>query len=400
MKTSTLSVIKASAAKLTEEQIRSLERSPDVAISTLEGIHSELAGLVDGVEKLRASGVDSMTTKLEEVFQRLDEAETEANLDLEAINFLHTEKRKETKTTNNRQRYVRHKHVSKMVIGGYPKDLAKQVVGLIESPSALDAAAAFDPSKTTLFTDSTEWGVQMLQNLSNFRKTQTVAAEEKTNATTKTLASKPPWGGCMVPWAHGDYDFDTWSLGKGKVEYSSHKGAAPWLVSCRQAHWRYGPWAWPFPGVGCFVQSLSPDSTEVFILVVPVTAVIKQGIAAKDMQTFMGTASGKKVLKEEVQVVKLQAGDSAALWVPYGHVALPLALADQKHEVGSKDSKDPALAHMWVFSPLSPALVKDVDEQVWTAIVAWNRDHIKRHGEQKTWADRGHVWESFLGKLQ
>jgi len=394
-KTATLGLIKAAAAKLSEAQLKLLEKQPDAMIACLEEVFTELLAIVDELEQFRLSGLEAMQTRISEICEKLDETDVKAQLELEAINFLNSEKSKDSRAEKNQNRYRRNTCMSRMVVGSYTKSLAKVVSARIEEPDEL-AAKSFDTSVPTLFLESTEWGKAMLDKIASFRSKQVATAEEKQQSTLKSLAAKPEWLGCLVKWEHDKHDFSDWGL--GDLECESEPGSCPWTVAFRQNSWRYGPHAWPLPGVGSFVQNLADPVLDVYIIVIPLEEALTHGIAAKDLQAFLDTHSGKQLFHTEAKVVKLQTGASAAVWVPYGYVAVPLALTEPKSDGDSKEILQ-KVVHLWCWSPMSTSLASQVAEQVWTSIVSWNRAYMQKFPTQKTWSDRSRSFEAFVAKV-
>jgi hypothetical protein len=145
-----------------------------------------------------------------------------------------------------------------------------------------------------------------------------------------SLGKKPEWKGAMVRTPMDPHDFNGFYF-KDKVFGNEDNGSTPWLATCRPHSWRYGPHAWPLPGFGAFAQALDPaENLESYIVAIPITAIIKEGIAMRDVAAFLETETGSRVFGAEAKVMKLCKG--SVLWIPYGFVAIPVAVLEEKDE--------------------------------------------------------------------
>jgi hypothetical protein len=401
-KSSVFILIKQSRAKLTPDQLTGLDKDPSLIIKTLEDAVKGISTIVDDLESLKLSGLEAMQNRANFATTALDDAETEAGEHLEAMNFLISEKTKEVKATGDHHRYVRSKVQSRMLTAGWTKTFAESFVTRLDNKPDITANLdSFTPTSVQLWTHESEVGKAMLDKIKDYRAKATMNIEDRRGILAKSLEQKPQWLGCVTRVDHGEHKFDDWGFPEKPIGLDD-VGTSPWLICMRQFAWRYGPHSWPMPGLGCFVQNLSEECLEVYMIMPPVTAAIEQGISVKDMQAFLETGSGQTLFTKEGIIVKLPAGPDAVMWVPYGYVAVPIAFVDPQADEKQQKEHSNKVAFLWCWTPFVPCMATRIDDQTltWTAIVAWNRDHMAKNSTQTIWADRSKWFGEFLLRVR
>jgi hypothetical protein len=396
-RSSVLNMIKLAVSRLTSAQMSLLEKQPSVVVSNIEENIKLLTSIVDELESLRLSGLEAAQTRASLALASLSDVEAEAGEQLQAMNFLITEKTKETKVQGNHTRYMRTKVQTKLVTGSYTKLFAKSVVMRIEANEEGISMnpANFQPKSVQMWNRDSEDGKAFLDRIVTFRTTSAGQEQEKLANLAKCLESKSHWSGCMARLHAAEHDFKDWPFNE-KLFGLDTPGSYPWVTSIRPFAWRYGPHAWPMLGMGSFVQNLSDESVDMCFIVLPTASVIQKGISLKDLQAFLDTDSGQTWFKDEGTFVKLPTGPDSALWIPYGHVVVPLAVVDVPSDDKQKKEQANIFGHLWCWTPFAKSFAAEVDSQSWTAIVAWNKEHIEKNKSQAIWADRMSLLSQFL----
>ncbi len=118
----------------------------------------------------------------------------------------------------------------------------------------------------------------------------------------------------------------------------------------------------------------------------------------RDVAAFLETETGSRVFGAEAKVMKLCKG--SVLWIPYGFVAIPVAVLEERDEEKKGASTKASLATFWVWCPLISELAVKVEEQIWTSIASWNTEHFARNIQVQLWIDRERVFTNFLNSLR
>jgi hypothetical protein len=412
-KSSVLSKFKAAVKRLTAEQLKRMDKAPletqNIADEALAALRSVIAEL----ETLRVAGLVAQQDKADSALGTWDEAEYLLVGEFAAVNFLLAEKAKENKQVQSQTRYQRTKVISRLLGGGWGKNFSKAMAQRLEVPDEIAVdCPVFDKSKVQLWTTS-QVGQQMLDKVADFRSTCTTL-EDREKVLQKSIVEHPTWKGAMIRVdTCSEYEFKDWPEAADFLSVGDI-GNSPWATCAKPWAWRYGPFAWPMPGFGSWVQA-SETAFDITLLIVPVEGVVKQGIALKDLPSFLETPSGSTYAADSAIVLKLPPG--AVAFVPFGFLDVPLVAEvdekekdqenDQEKEKDHEKAKDKqkiatenAIATLWVWSPLVKTWAADVDPQAWAAIVSWNRDYMAKHATTKIWNDREKVFSKFVGSVR
>ena len=129
------------------------------------------------------------------------------------------------------------------------------------------------------------------------------------------------------------------------------------------------------------LQTLTGD---MFVTIIPIEPLLRHGVSMSDYGAFLETNSGLKFFKEECKLVLLRHG--AALWVPWGFLAVPLywgAAADKDHRTG------------YALPLFDGSLARKVSMATLTAIANYN----VRYGRSQTssaWIERTSFLTTFF----
>ena len=150
----------------------------------------------------------------------------------------------------------------------------------------------------------------------------------KTNGLTESLRHAK-WTGAMARLEQGEcvQSPDTWQVFPSECLFPRDAGACPWLVCMFKKHWRYGPNAWPMPGLGGFARS--HNSTGVVLQLLLVGPLTECGLVAlTELAKFLETDTGMRLAAKHLVLSPLEPGTVA--WVPYGYICIPSALQTQQ----------------------------------------------------------------------
>lgn len=91
------------------------------------------------------------------------------------------------------------------------------------------------------------------------------------------------------------------------------EGAEAWVFTNRKGVIRDGAKGFPLTGMGCLLGGITGD---LFVLLVPVDGLLKQGVALPDVLTHLETQTGLKFMQSECILTLVRVG--SVLYVPYG----------------------------------------------------------------------------------
>lgn len=160
-------------------------------------------------------------------------------------------------------------------------------------------------------------------------------------------------------------------------------------------------------GTGCYVipppvkDATSP--LDRYLLTIPADKVLQKGIALSDIAAFMDTQSGSELFHSFGSLSLMKPGTAA--WVPFGVLALPLAIetapvtgttSKDKKEL-KKSSSDTAI---FVFaSSFDHELAADCDAGVQNAIATMHHEHLMKVSSKFAWSARAAISPDFLAKV-
>jgi hypothetical protein len=299
------------------------------------------------------------------------------------------------------------KVISTLTAGGYSPNLSKALGAVLfdmqqgnlsdKLPIGVDILTnpeEFEVSKPAIFTQ----GSSIYTAFRDDHAAAKDSIEAKTDELRNAMTQNPTWVGAM-----GRTVMDPKALHKVLAPYMALHGVGmampgnePWLAVHKAGAYRYGAGATPLPGVGCLIWPGTLASH--YVLLLPVKPILANGIALRDVKSFLETESGLKFLKDHCVVVPFAIG--AVLYVPYGYVYLPLFYDTASTEGSLKTMKNKKKeltfdTHL-VFSIFAPQLAKDLDLDVWTAIVSSTMEVFSKKPADKLWVGRKSYYDTFL----
>lgn len=377
-------------------------------------VSKALNGLKGRVDGLQTKELDHFKAELAEKTKESEKAISTCHELSEAVAFIHTQGRTQQRKVSNQVRFQRRKMQNRLIVGGYGPNYSKQLVPMLESLSE---------KVTEKYTFAVaEFGVLSADSEAAKKLRATVVGdtlsknlEMKKESLHSALEEHQKWGGavCKVECA---MDTIAAAFPEGvEAAHLDHKGSCPWLIALRPFHLRFGPSAFPVPGVGAFIVPLGQSIT---LAAIPIPALLSKGIAPVDFPTFAESPSGSVFLAESCKLAKVD--DGAVAWLPYGWVGIPLAWAALKNTGGDEvdepqgDEDDPKATDKATpektqdkdsndipagFALHIPCFNKDLGNTVpaaaWKAIVHWNSDHLAKHERTKLWTSRAELFFAF-----
>ena len=130
----------------------------------------------------------------------------------------------------------------------------------------------------------------------------------KTNSLTESLRHVM-WIGAMARMEQSEcaQSPDTWQVLPSECLFPHDAGACSWLVCMLKNLWRYGPNAWPMPGLGEFARS--HNSTGVVVQLLPVGPLTECGpVALTDLAKIFGDGHGHEMAAKHLVLPPLEPG--------------------------------------------------------------------------------------------
>lgn len=411
---------KQAFAKLTKAQLAQLEKDPKEVTDEIGKRQKALCKAIDRCDEVRLSSFDSYKSETDTALDQLNNSLESARELLQAMKFLVEVNGKKNKAKASGRRYLRDKAQDKLEQQGWGGNMANNFVKKMEKN---DMQGIILNSATFVSERPHLWHSGMEKDLCKLRDEvmgigyKNDSLPDRVAILNKSLESRSDWKGAMVvlPQA-GLCQPPSWNTTLGDIVMDGDPGSSPWVFSSRAHRLRYGPHAWPLPGVGAFFGVASEADLDVFVLGLPVQSIMEQGILVKDLPGFLESDSGAAFMENDAVLFPMRHGDLG--WVPYGWIPMMVATVNKFTEGGKKDdkkvaeksdgedddddgksrasAKDAMVAHMWAWSPLSCSMAASVGAQAWTGITAWNSGYITKNESQRAWADRGRVWAAFL----
>ena len=249
-----------------------------------------------------------------------------------------------------------------------------------ESPQeAVDPAGPFECTKVSMWTGDAPLNTLMADLVTD--SSDTLDAKKK--AVDKCMEEQG-WKG-----AQARIEFDLKNFAPTVVTdlpLPVSNGNKPMLVTCRRNSLRRGPAAIPFAGAATLLTCLE---SSIFFLVIAVEAILKEGVVLADLDGFLDTPTGEKMLMgPSAKIFEVKAGTT--LYVPFGFVAEPVFLC-----TAAKNDKDAKQwGHFLSVNLLSVDFAKKCPSRVFQAVTVSIREHLswQRGG---MWADRESAWKAF-----
>ena len=390
LKSSNGSKLKAAFQKLSSEQRSELTKS-----GSAEGVLNDLGKLVSRLKEHRDELRDACRSTFLDIMAKshqtivdLDKTKNEALRLYEASSYLLGQETEVLRKGKMAVRYQRTKLASKLAAGGFGVVFSKLVAEKVLDCSS-DVLADLDKvdfKTVMLFSPDSIVGKKFAEGVSDFQSKSVAKVEDKMASLKSYLKANSKKGGGLVKIDQGNAvaNPSEFITGMSPCDGIHNPGAAAWLVGATRSAFRYGPGAWPLPGVGSFA-ALAADSGQgpAALLVLPMEPLIEAGmVALADLPKFLETTTGNGLATEIMTVVQMTHGQAA--WLPYGSCVLPLAL--EEPDTTAKTASEPAC--WWTLQVLNSELAKQTPASTWAPIVKLNVDHLQRLSGQSIWAER------------
>ena len=316
------------------------------------------------------------------------------------------------KKARNTCAYKHNKVKAKLVAGKFGPNHAKTVAPLLDDANErlLLNPDKFDANQPTMWSPPREEGHEAHPRWKHLEDLYGVAKEsidKKAESLELHMAKNTDWGGCLGR-AVSDamLKVDQIADGHKTIEgFNTEAGSAVWLACCKPGFWRWGPAAWPLPGVGCWA-TVARGYPGGFLQLLPAAQLLSQGIALKDLHKFLETEAGTTYTQEHSIITRIE--EHQWVWVPFGWIASPVILDLQasgeagdeekgrKAEKGKKAEKaNDKLGH-YVHIPFFAAeQAKFVEKIARQAILTWNGEFLQRKSGEKLWGPRSELWTKF-----
>mmetsp|Transcript_25079 Transcript_25079/g.67091 ORF Transcript_25079/g.67091 Transcript_25079/m.67091 type:complete len:778 (-) Transcript_25079:146-2479(-) len=144
---------------------------------------------------------------------------------------------------------------------------------------------------------------------------------------------------------------------------------SPWLCTCRADSLRYGPAAWPLIGHAALAV---PTCDDMHFMMVPVEAVLANGIALGDFLKFCETDEGAKVLGDAFYV---SAKAKDVIYIPFGMLCVPLFFPPTPATVSGKNVQL-LLGNVLVLPLMHKGRVEATDSTTVQAIKTFNMGYL------------------------
>ena len=386
--------IQVARDKLTELDMLKVEGDPEVVCQRIQDAEKKLGELLQAIEQCRLDDWAKKSAEMHLATLDVDEARAAAAPILDALNFLVDQAAKATKSKKNSDRYKRLRLQSKFVGGGWDKATAKALSIAVEPGAGADMTLptvahinpeTFDPQKVTLWHKGGEESgettnepsasvVDKMQEL--LRNSNVIARMDELD---KALAANISWGGAMSKLEVGAgvsiEQVETFA----ECELLEQRGGDPWVAALRPFAARIGPAQWPLPGVGSLISVVGESQNDLFVLAGLAAQIVAKGLALSDIEGFLSSPSGEDWVGNHAMVVPVRKGD--VLWVPYGWIALPVAVTRKNYE-------GPPETAFAIVQAVAHSRWAAMDGVCFAAIAAWNRGHLEKVQTKRAWAAR------------
>lgn len=404
-KKATAEVLRAMLEKLNQEQKKELKHNGDAEaiLQSLDTLVANLKQLQDEVNAASKVALAEIEGNCDAAVASLQAKEAEAKDFVEAAEFLVGQAATDSRKRKQASRYQRVKLAERLVAGGFGKRSAKlaseqwqELTGTGEAPMNPGTP---DYVKPMIFTaeagdgDGPGSGRCVLAGIEKFQAEAGAKIHDKAE-TLRAACVEHGWKGALarIPQAATPGSPTDWSPGlAGDCVHADHPGACGWLAAFAPYAWRFGPAAWPLPGVGSWVRLHAGD---VGVQLLPVQPLVECGVVAlNDIAKFLETDSGIQLLSDSCVWVRLTKGQ--VLWIPYGYVAIPTLLSG---DAGDEQDEFP-LAQVWSLAVFHEGLCKKVSDKAWGAVRSFNEAHRQKMGTAAVWAGRKELFEKFCKDL-
>lgn len=321
--------LKAALERLTQDQVEDMDNDPKVAMKALAASIHDFREEVDTIDKAM---INRWVTRLEKIKEKLALAEqrsSEAQEQLDVVNWLAEKASKEKKALKNVVGYLRRRLTKWLRIGGFGNSISKRIATDIEQGNGVgkeykDIAkdlevSALDCRIVTAWTASKGLANDMVKIIKGATKDD---IGKRITTLTDMLAEYYGWGGVMTRIESNLELFEKMDIFSGTTAHWGGKGIHPWCVATRALHSRFGAHAWPIPGFGSLVMS-SADSVRQYMYCMPIDAILRKGVSLADAPMFLDTPAGVELAEVVGRLIFVGAGD--LVWVHYAWDVLPIS---------------------------------------------------------------------------
>lgn len=395
--------IDAMWSKLSEEQQKPHLTAYEETMKNLNAGIQKMKRLKADIESMQMGDIDECRSKLSASLVETEQVAAKAEDFFDGVKFLAEETTQAQRKSQLHDRYRRAKLCSRLILGGFGKSFAKFVANRFYDTTPQEGLACnvscedFDITKVTVWTSANDVGWDMIKKLTTMQDTFKPAADEKVQSLQKTMDNpkNEKWTGSMAKMDYGaGLMLDDLNL-RGIAGKCEGPGCEPWMVCMRAYSWRWGPGAWPLPGVGAFIV---PVRAGMVFQIIKVESLTQEGmVALGDTPGFLETPSGNKLIANPGSciLVDMRTSVAAVAWVPFGYVVSPVYIPAVLPEEGPlPDPTD--LAFFWSLAIIDRDLASSVPAPAMGAIVAYNRGHFDRMGSSSLWKTRQAAFDTML----
>ena len=398
--------IEALVRKLDAQQVSSFEKPPKDAIDAIDTVRADIAKHLDGIEACKTAQLEQCQERAKTLLKSLAEAELEASETLEAVSFVLGEVTNEKRKKTNAENYQRDKMAAKMISAGVGKGAAKLVAAKIKQasqsesdPKCLEAVCSNPKCKDMKFDAVCLWepnnenGKVVCDLISEVMASSTVDAQQKTQDLVNSCYSHDKWLGALCKL---DIHKDVLKMEGARVEqciYNDHVGAASWLAAFKPFAWRFGPAAFPLPGIGTFVRPLTNGCV---LLLFKIDPLVDSGISLDDLMSHLDTNTGEKYFNANAVVLPL--GKDCSVWIPWGWKAVPMAVPAEELKKDQEEKEHYGV--LWAMPFFHTNLAHALSPNCLQSVLKMNGDWLAQKKSTPMWQARAELWQQFTAEVK
>ena len=411
--------IKVLLKKIPEEQLLQFPGgSPTTVLKELVAKKGDVCTAQDKCELVNAATLSDVEKEVAKALEALENTLADCEDTHNGLVVLNGKCVSTAKKARNTSAYKHNKVKAKLVAGKFGPHHAKTVAPLLDDANErlLLNPDKFDPRLPTMWSPPREEAHEahpLWKHLEDLYGVVKESIDKKAESLDLHMAKNTDWGGCLgrvrsEVMLKVDQIADDHKTIEG---FSSDPGSAVWLACCKPGFWRWGPHAWPLPGVGCWA-SLARGSPGGFLQLFPAAQLLSQGIALKDMHKFLETEAGSTYTQEHSIVTRME--EHHWVWVPFGWIAAPVILDlkasgeagdEEKGRTAEKTDKGKKLGndklghyvHVPFFATEHAEFVEKIAR---LAIMTWNGEYLQRKSGEKLWGPRSELWTKFAKAVE
>jgi hypothetical protein len=262
------------------------------------------------------------------------------------------------------------------VLGGFGVGYAKLVAEKLKTMQ--DDCKAFTNPDEINYQVPMRWaapdekfGDRLVCHLNEYKEKSAVSVESKVSNLSNKIVERRLMG-LLAKIDHGAAVDDPSSWSGQESWMPDHIGSCAWMSAFSKFGWRYGPDAYPLPGMGGYSTLASPHAAV--LQLIPIEPLVESGLVVlADLAGFLETDLGLTLASKHAMFVPMKTGD--VLWSPLGYLILPLYIpvGGQKEDI----------AFMWHLTSWSKALCGKVSATTWAAVEVINDSHHAKVGTNR-----------------